>query len=124
MRVVTYCQVVEMRSLIKLLMILLSGCASTGTAPNFDRIELGTQTPGPAYVLISAIEGSDGEGCGITKKWGRRELAVDQLKIKAAQMGADFILITEEIQPHREGSCRVNTYQIKGQAYRRRVAAP
>ena len=67
---------------------------------------------------LGPIEASHGEGCGAFGTKGTRSQALNKLLNQAVRQGANYVQITREQGPRKVLACMVNSYTIRGVAWR------
>jgi hypothetical protein len=102
--------------------MLLAGCAPTLVQFNTraEQVTVSKENPGPGYKEIGPISASHGEGNGVIGRKGTYEGAYTLLKNKAADTGADHVMILNIVEadsnPNDPGD---NHFVIRGVAYRK-----
>ena len=99
---------------------ILAGCARTPAAlgPAAAAVQLSEAAPPSGYVEVAKISVKSGEGCGILGKDGSREDAERLLRLKAVELNASFVRITEVRGPRPNHSCLEHEHVLSGIAYR------
>ena len=104
--------------------VSLLGCAPavllTEPARN---VIVSREPPSAGAVHPGVVVGSHGAGCGFGGLRGSRDGAMADLRNEAATLGANYVKILEEVEPHKEPGCLDNEYRIEGTAYREAVSS-
>jgi hypothetical protein len=118
----------EFNRLVILVFLLTTSCTSPPAqlmTPDAERVLVSRTDPADNFELIGPITAQDGSGCGIYGRRGSYDNAVVALRVKAAQMGTNYVAITTITQPHLASqNCFANAYIISGMAYRKVADAP
>lgn len=109
--------------LILSLPLIISGCAFAPTggiplAPGAANVGIGNSKPAAYYISKGIVWGQDGGGCGYYGYFGTRENAIADLRNKAANIGADYVQITNEQDSYKSMSCETNLYKISAIAFK------
>lgn len=101
--------------------LLLVGCAASKVAmrPESLNVQVGTSPPGEGYSQLSPITAKHGGGCGLYGAQGSFEGAMNILRNKAAEHGADYVQIIRQQGEHMAGLCLDRAYVIDGFAYKK-----
>ena len=102
-------------------------CASTPVqmTPEARHVVVGRSDPADNFEIIGPITAHDGNGCGLYGRRGTHDNAVTALRVKAVQMGADYVAMTTITEPHLANqNCFANPYIISGMAYRKVAESP
>jgi hypothetical protein len=83
-----------------------------------ESVEVGTERPASYFVSNGNVLGTDGGGCGYYGYFGTRQNAVNDLKNKAAQIGADYVQVISEQGSYKSMSCETNLYKVSAVAYK------
>ena len=117
----------EFNRLVILVFLLATSCASPPVQMTSDaeRVLVSRTDPADNFELIGPITTQDGSGCGMYGRRGSYDNAVVALRVKAAQMGANYVAIITITQPYLANqNCFANAYIISGMAYRKVADAP
>lgn len=114
------------RLVVVLSALLLTSCAAAmiNLTPDGGHVRTGKNDPGPGEVEIGPVAGSQGGGCGGFGTIGTYKGAYNDLRNKAARMGANYVRIDLVQPPHAGGGCAVDKYLLNGVAFKRGPGAP
>ena len=92
-----------------LLPILLTGCVATGQPLSQvgKVVEISEEPPDASFLEIGPISASSGAGCGAYGPRGNLEATVNNLKNKAGEMGASYVLIQKTFESTSLLGCRL-----------------
>lgn len=110
----------QLAALIGLLMVVLVACGTrklVRPTPEGAKVVVGTGTRPEGLKYIGDVEGSDGSGAGLYGTPGTRTTALNELKNRAAAMGATYVLIIQEKEPGSGLATEYPKYRIRGEAY-------
>jgi S1-C subfamily serine protease len=101
--------------------LLLAGCAATNVAvrPSSVNVQVGHSSPGEGYDQLGPITAKHGGGCGLYGAQGDFEGAMNILRNKADERGADYVQIISQQGEHMTGLCLDRSYVINGFAYKK-----
>lgn len=104
-----------------LIVSLLAGCTASEVVmrPDSINIQIGTKSPGDGFTQIGPITAKHGGGCGLYGAQGDFEGAMNILRNKAAERGADYVQIIRQQGEHMTGLCLDRAYVIDGFAYKK-----
>jgi hypothetical protein len=114
----------KLRSLAFWAVVALSaGCsAAIAESPSLTNaarsVRTGKADPDPTMKEIGPIEATNGSGCGYLGAKGSYEGAMNELRNKAAMMGAAYVQIYTFSEPHSAGGCFTDAFTIRGMAFR------
>ena len=117
----------EFNRLVIVVFLLTTSCASPPVqmTPGAEKVLVSRTDPADNFELIGPVTAQDGSGCGMYGRRGSYDDAVVAIRVKAAQMGANYVAIITITQPHRANQyCFANAYSISGMAYRKVADAP
>ncbi|MGD8241997.1 MAG: hypothetical protein PVG19_10245 [Desulfobacterales bacterium] len=99
---------------------LLIGCTAGEVMmkPGSTSIQVGNNPPGEDFIQIGPITARHGGGCGIYGSQGDYEGAMNILRNKAHERGADYVQIIRQQGEHMTGLCLDRAYVIDGFAYK------
>jgi hypothetical protein len=110
---------------VSLLVLVACRTVPVQMTPNAERVVVGRSDPADNYQMLGGLTARDGNGCGLIGRRGTLDNALVALRVKAADMGADYVSIVAITEPHQEGEhCFANPYVISGVAYRKTAVAP
>jgi len=99
------------------------GCStsplSVDLKPEAKQITVTNEKPKGNYELIAPVTVSHGRGCRDFGYLGSKEDAIKELKNKTSELRGDYAQITKVTQPHLDGGCFDNRYQITALVYRK-----
>jgi hypothetical protein len=94
----------------------LSACASAvWLRPGAEKVQVLEKAPDARRV--GPLLGVHGKGCGIFARRGNREGALNNLKNRALEAGADRVVIKGELPPYNDGFCQHGAYLIEAVAF-------
>jgi hypothetical protein len=100
----------------------LGACASSAAVPPLTpeakELRVGKSDPDPGCREMQPIEVSHGDGCGSMGERGSYLGAYNMLHNVAVELGADYVRMDSQVQPHSENGCFDNKYVIRAVAYR------
>lgn len=104
-----------------LIITALVGCTAGNVAmhPNSVKIQVGNNTPGDGFVMLGPITAKHGGGCGLFGSQGNYEGAMNDLRNKAAERGANYVQIIRQEGEHMVGQCLDRAYVIDGFAFKK-----
>ena len=103
---------------------LLSLSACNGVAvvppisPQAQQVRVEDDEPPAGATALGAIKVTHGKGCSFTGDKGTREGATALLREAAAQRGANFVRVTQVIEPYSGHDCVHREFQMEGLSYR------
>src|SRR3990172_7349882 len=102
-------------------MLAIVGCTASNVAmrPESVNIQVGNNPPGDGFAQLGPITAKHGGGCGLYGSQGDFEGAMNILRNKAAERGADYVQIIRQQGEHMTGICLDRAYVIDGFAYKK-----
>jgi DUF971 family protein len=105
------------------LVFLMSACSivapSVDLKDGADKVVVSDKKPDGAYELVIPVSVSHGKGCRDFGYLGTRDEAIKALKNKTVELRGDYAQITQETEPHLDGGCYVNKYELMALIYRK-----
>ncbi len=101
---------------------ILIGCSSIAPKMHTSgagEIKIDKSKPNDKYEVIGAVTGEDGKGCGSFGYEGSHDRALIDLQNKINELHGEYGHITTVIEPHLDGGCFKNEYEIRAVAYRK-----
>lgn len=106
---------------------LMAGCATAPPmqlTPGAEKVQVAKSDPSDNYEIISAVTGTDGDGCGGFGYTGTYERAIINLRNVVFIAGGDYAQIYSITEPHSEPNCYDNQYVIHATAYKKVRSQP
>lgn len=103
------------------IVLILVGCTASTIAmrPESADVQIGNTPPGNGFTLLGAISAKHGGGCGLYGAQGNFEGAVNILRNKASERGADYVQIINKKGEHMAGLCLDRAYIVDGFAFKK-----
>jgi len=103
------------------LTFVLSACTASSVKmhPGSENVQIGTAAPEAGYSMLGPISAKHGGGCGLYGAEGDFAGAMNILRNKAAEMGADYVQIIRQQGEHMSGLCLDRAYDIDGLAFKK-----
>ena len=85
----------EFNRLVIVVFLLTTSCASPPVqmTPGAEKVLVSRTDPADNFELIGPVTAQDGSGCGMYGRRGSYDDAVVAIRVKAAQMGANYVAI-------------------------------
>lgn len=101
---------------------LIAGCgvpaSSAVLSPMGQTVRVGRSDAEAACVELGPVETTHGSGCGMFGRQGTYEDAYVLFRNRAAELGANYLRLDQQVPPHSESGCYNQEFTIRGVAFR------
>jgi hypothetical protein len=102
--------------------VSLAGCNGLAKvqpiSPQAQQVRVEESDPPSGATPLGELKVTHGQGCSFTGDQGTREGATALLREAAAQRGANFVKVTQVVEPYSGHDCVHREYKMEGLSYR------